>query len=308
MPDQDAPSDPSPPLLTAIDRALTQIHAIRRPARWLSLTSVLCVVGTIAAFLITLVVQAILGQTIGALVPYLFALPLLLVVVIAGVWSSVEIGRSRRACEDLRHLLKRAGRNGIPRSATGFLLEILMAEAVTRPVDCDVALASAVLIPLLQSMQPEDEALFTRTHRDRLHEIVAPGDYVYRPGGSGGVGGKHSTVSRDLYDRLRPAAVSALGAVGDSSAIPLLERLAKQVRHPGLKATTLHSLEQIRERVRSGPEQLLRAGEVPQSPDTLLRSAVSDGTQQSDPEQLLRAESRKEKGMSGAPAPETLDR
>jgi len=212
--------------------------------------------------------------------------------VVAGWWV-VKAERFRNDFRILRGIFvpgRENAREVAPPSAIGPLLEGTIAEAaIVGMSEADgLMVATALLTALLQSLRPEDEVVLTLHQRERLHEIIMPPKKELWFG-TGGVGGKNSVAVRNLRDRLRPTVVGAMGMLGNSSSIPLLERFAATTQNSDLRASALHALELVRERVRYGPEQMLRASETPKSPDILLRAAEPDRAQQSESQQLLRA-------------------
>jgi len=278
-----------------INRVLECARATRVPARWALLTGGGWLVLTLITLLIKMLVESFTGQQSDNALVFLYEAPLLIPFLGVGCWWMVEQGRLHEAFYSLRHIFvpgRQSAREIASPDVIGPLLEVILAEAgAVGTLEADVLVSPTELLKaLMRSLRPEDDVILTHSQRAQLHEIVLPtlGQQFL------GNGAKNAVVIQNLRNKLRPAAVNALGVLGDSFSIPLLERFAATTQNAEMRASALHSLEQIRERVRSGPEQLLRAGDVPQRPDTLLRPVVSDGTPQSDPQQLLRAESRRE--------------
>jgi len=107
----------------------------------------------------------------------------------------------------------------------------------------EIESAAALLGALLQSLRAEDEVILTKDQRKRLHELVMPGRWDPWFMGAGGVGGKYTMVFQTLRHNLRPAAIGALGLLGDSSSIPVLERFARKTDDPDLLSDALRAAE-----------------------------------------------------------------
>lgn len=179
---------------------------------------------------------------------------LLLPVVPLFVWMIVEQSRLRKAFRGLGDAFPsgpRDVRQIASPSSIGPLLEGTLAAAtiITAWDHKDIDSATALLGALLQSVGAEDKVVLTEDQRKRLEELVLPGrgDSWFK--GTGGVGGKSTVTLQTLRGVLCPAAVGALGFLGDPSSVPVLERFAGKTKNVDLRALALQSVEQIRKRL-----------------------------------------------------------
>jgi len=144
----------------------------------------------------------------------------------------------------------------------------------------------ALLVSLLSSLREADEVVLTQEQRGLLHELV-----IHQMTIRNGV----EKINNIARNEVRPAAISALALLGNRSSLPVLERFARKTRDPELRQAALHSADQIRERMPSDPEQMLRAANAPEHTDTLLHAAA-DKSNDISSQQLLRA------NLSGNPS------
>ncbi|MCW3054606.1 MAG: hypothetical protein JWN14_3776 [Chthonomonadales bacterium] len=271
----------------AINRAAACAQAMRRPAQWLAWGAALYVGGTVGIVALTLLVQALSGQPTDKgipLLPVLCVQPLMLPCLVVAGWYWKEAERLRSAFRELKGIFvpeQNDPRQIAPPSAIGPLLEATLAEATLLGMwqEKELASATALLDALLRSVREEDAVILTDFQRQRLHEIVITRGRDNWFLGSGGVGGKNTVIIANLRGKLRPAAITALGVLGNSSSLPTLERFAKTTQNATLRASSLLSIEQIQKRLRYGSEQMLRAAGTPANPETLLRPTTTEDTQ-----------------------------
>ena len=128
------------------------------------------------------------------------------------------------------------------------------------------------------SVRTEDEVILIATQRHLLHELVMRG-YWHRNG-----------LEEAERTALRLPAIRALGLLGNFSSISVLERCARKTTDLALRQSALQSIEEIRERLKYGPEVMLRASQAPEHPEMLLRAVSGDKPQNWDGWQLLRAD------------------
>jgi hypothetical protein len=274
----------STPQVDAIDRVLERAYAMRLPVRWMAWTGAPWIAITIATPVLHLLAEAFLGQKLDLAVAYLYELPLMLPFLSMGCWWAVEQGRFRKAFPELRNVFvpgQSDARQIAPPSAIGPLLEVTLAEAGVIGIwdEKELTSVTALLDALLRSLRLEDAVALTADQRKRLHEIVMPGRREDWYLGVGGVGGKKTVVYQRVCDRLRPAAIKALGLLGDASSIRPLERFANKTRSPEMRTSALHSVTQIRERSEHGPEQSLQAGKSPELSSLLPPTTPPDESQ-----------------------------
>lgn len=125
---------------------------------------------------------------------------------------------------------------------------------------------TAMLGDALKAVRAEDEVNLTENQRNFLHELVTPKflHFKLRDG--------PPMLEKDR-GKVRPAVIAALALLGNRTSIPVLERFARKTKDSVLRQSALQSVEQIRERLKYGPDQMLRASRAPQNPGTLLRAA-----------------------------------
>ena len=210
-------------------------------------------------------------------------LPLLLI----GVRLKVESIRRKRLdsqfCDIFRADYSELRRN-VSSSAIASLLDV-----ITGPRDDNLLpTLMALLNDLLKSLKAEDTVVLTNDQRSVLHELVIQGRQDAIPPRSAAELGESERRS------LRPSIIGALALLGNASSIPVLERFAETTVDSDLRQTALHSVEQIRERLQYGPEEMLRASRAPERPDTLLRAALPDKPHDHDPQELLRPDNAAE--------------
>jgi hypothetical protein len=200
------------------------------------------------------------------------------------IWIAVEAVRTKSVCSKFSDVFT-TGRSdalsGVSSSAIGPLLDMLMPGAINADF---LPRQVALLGDLLKSVREEEDVFLTADQRNQLHELVIVGRWHWF--------NLHDDrqLGEDERRAVRPSAISALAVLGNRASIPVLERFARKTDDPELHASALHSLEQIRERLQYGPEQMLRASTAPERPDTLLRAFSADKPQSRDPQQLLRAD------------------
>src|SRR5579872_4737377 len=136
-------------------------------------------------------------------------------------------------------------------SAIGPLLDATLVSAL----NCfEVGPAAALLDALLRAIRAEDSVVLTGDQRIYLHELVSPGRWwtwtrAY-PKACG------NAMVEGLRRELRPAAIGALGSLGDGSSVSVLEQFARTTSDPDLRHSALHSVDQIRQRLQnSSPQQ-----------------------------------------------------
>lgn len=170
---------------------------------------------------------------------------------------------------------------GVSSSAIGPLLEMLMPGARNRDL---LPVQAALLADLLHSVRATEEVVLTEDQRNVLHELVIVGRWTWF--------NLHDDKLLDEKERhvVRPSAIHALALFGNRSSIPVLERFARKTDDPALRQAALRSVEQIRERLRYGPAEMLRASRAPEHPETLLRAVSPDKPQARDSQPLLRSD------------------
>jgi hypothetical protein len=199
------------------------------------------------------------------------------------LWMVAELAlqsMSRREFSDVFVEGHSADRQGVSSALIGPLLDITMAGAVNGNI---LPLPTALLGDLLKTVRAEDEVVLTADQRHFLYRLVIRGHWdsinsLYGP-----------EIGESVFCELRPAAIDALAVLGNSSSISVLGRFARKTKDSVLRQSALHSIKQIRERMRFGPDQMLRASRAPDHPDTLLRAAAGDKPHR-DGKQLLRAD------------------
>ncbi|MCW3055027.1 MAG: hypothetical protein JWN14_4197 [Chthonomonadales bacterium] len=146
------------------------------------------------------------------------------------------------------------------------------------------------LIELLPRLQANDADLLNAEQRARLSSILSKSNIAKRSVTD------HRASTQAIYSRLisfRVAILQAFEHVGDSSALPIVEKLtrqeAKTVEQRRIQEAAQECLQALRLRVQQerDPKTLLRAaGSANTETETLLRAATN--TQETPPEQLLR--------------------
>ena len=199
-------------------------------------------------------------------------------------WMAVERRRTNRSCSKFRDTFideHNDVQQGLSSSTIGPLLDVTMTGAINGNF---LQVPTTLLGDLLKSIRVENEVILTNDQRQLLHELVIRGhwDRIKVRDGPG----------MDEHERcaLRPSAIGALALLGNGSSISVLERFARKTDDPELQQSALLSVEQIRERLRSRPEEMLRASRAPERPDTLLRAVSPDKQQATDSQELLRAD------------------
>jgi hypothetical protein len=205
----------------------------------------------------------------------MLVIPVLLCVVIV-IWNKQSAWRNLSVSFTTKQTTVQ---DSLSSSSIGPMLEVTFLGENARCIQPSVALLNR----LLKSVDIGDAVVLTLNQRGLLHICVTQGHWGWLPLQDG------NGLQAERCD-LRPAAVSALGVLGDPTSIPILERFARKSKDPDLCASALRSTGQIRERFSYGSEQMLRASVAPQCPDTLLRPAAADKSQDSEPHQLLRAD------------------
>jgi len=262
------------------------------PAQWIARISILYIGASIGTAALSLLFQVLMGQPTNEGIPLLpiscvqlLILPCL--VISSRYWKEERL--LRKAFRELKGIFV-PGQNAPPQIATpaviGPLLEATLAEATLLGVwqEDELASAGALLDALLQSIREEDAVILTNFQRQRLHEIVLlrGRDNWFLEHVKG-----NTVALANLRGKLRPAAIAALGVLGNSSSLPILRRFAKTTQNESLRAAALHSIAQIQERLRYGPEQMLRATGKPENPETLLRPTLGEDTK-TPSQELLR--------------------
>ena len=201
------------------------------------------------------------------------------------VWMIVEGGRMSTSYSQIADTFVASqgyALQSVSSSTIGSLLEITLSGAINGSV---LQVPAALLSDLLKSVRAEDEVVLTTIQRRLIHELILKEWWDWngtiRPGPG---------ISEAERSALRPSAISALAVLGNRSSISVLERFARKTENSELRESALQSIAQIRERLRYGPEEMLRASRAPERPNTLLRAAPGDKPQSYDQEQLLRAD------------------
>lgn len=233
-------------------------------------------VGGILVFALTFLLQVVSGFRISPGIG-LFALFL------PAPWLFVTLTRWAQRSGELDLLLSEDGSDVDTRlspTMIGPLLEIVGGEV---GVQSNFRMPLATLRSLLLTVREEDSVMLTPKQRKYLHTLTQERfrHIDYPPS---------DVHLREASGDLCMAAVSALGVLGNSASIPMLERFARKTNRPEFQAATRRSIEQIRGRMHYGSEQLLRAGAAPEPPNTLLRTVSTVSLPDSHPEQLLRAD------------------
>ena len=210
------------------------------------------------------------------------ALPILPVT----TWLFVEMARANGLSSKLNAIFAAEHSDARPcvsYSAIGPLLDMLMSGGLNFNF---IQVPTVFLGDLLKSVRVEDEVVLTANQRNYLHELMIQGhwhhDWLKVYGGP--------RMEETVRCKLRPLVIGSLPVLGDLSSIPVLERFARKTNDPDLRQLALQSVEQIRERMKYGPDQMLRASRAPERPDTLLRAVSGDKPQNRNGHQLLRAD------------------
>src|SRR5579872_6881659 len=105
-----------------------------------------------------------------------------------------------------------------------------------------------------RAIRAEDSVVLTGDQRIYLHELVSPGRWWrYTRAYPKACG---NAMVEGLRRELRPAAIGALGSLGDGSSVSVLEQFARTTSDPDLRHSALHSVDQIRQRLQnSSPQQ-----------------------------------------------------
>ena len=200
------------------------------------------------------------------------------------IWINVEEARARSSCRKFSDIFVTGHSDAlqsVSSSAIGPLLEVTITGAINGRF---LQTPAALLGDLLKTVRAEEEVVLSNGQRNLLHELVIRGRWD-RIKVHYGIG-----MEKAVRCELRPSAIRSLSWLGDRSSIPVLERFARKTDDPELRQSALQSIEQIRERLQYGPEQMLRASRSPEHPDTLLRAVSPAKPHDHDPQQLLRAD------------------
>jgi len=288
----------STPQADAINRVAKRVGVLLLAARWVTRTMPSWIVMSVGSAFVLMGVNAFLKPPIDPIILAFGMLASFFPVLCIWIWFVEEWKRFRKALPELKYVSVpecNDVRQIVPPAKISLLLDV-MAAAPIAPYEQfayeDVEATAGLLSALLRSVQAEDEVTLTEFQRKLLHEFVIT-TRSFRDNwhiGAKGMYGTNTQIFDQICRELRPDAIRALGVLGNRSSLTLLERFAKTTDNPDLRQAALLSAEQIRDRLKYGSEQMLRASEMPRSPDTLLRAVVSDGTHQSDPQQLLRAD------------------
>lgn len=179
-------------------------------------------------------------------------------------WMLTVQGRATEACGKLSDLFRDEHsdtRRSLTSADIGPLLDITVAICGN-----SLEVPTAMLGDALKAVRAEDEVNLTENQRNFLHELVTPKflHFKLRDG--------PPMLEKDR-GKVRPAVIAALALLGNRTSIPVLERFARKTKDSVLRQSALQSVEQIRERLKYGPDQMLRASRAPQNPGTLLRAA-----------------------------------
>ncbi len=271
-------------VVEAINQLTRRARALETARQWLGRSAL---TGLIAFFLYAGYALTHEYSKGPVTIPYkLFLMIPLLPCLLMVIWAVIASHRLRKAYRQYSSVFALEHNQNWQRvsaAAIGPLLEVTLTgmidgRFVERPI--------SLLFTLLKSVRAEDEVNLTPFQLQLLHELVAPGRTNWKRVGST----RHRCENVEAMRREElPTVIGTLGLLGNSSSISLLERFSKMTDEEPLRQVALQSIEQIRERMRYGPEQMLRATGAPQAPETLLRVASADESQGQDPQQLMRA-------------------
>jgi len=277
----------------AINQVSACVRAMQRPTLWMKRTGSVYICTSVGTLVVASLVEGFLGHPIDKALPMLCVQPLVVPVLVALGWYGWEAERVKKAFRALRDIYRPGSdpRQIASPSEIGALLTATMVEATQLGIwdEKNIASMTLLLIALMRSIRPEDGVVLSTEERKRFYEVVLPKNGF----NTAGVAGKYTVVFGNLCGKLRPSVVGALATLGDSSSVPVLAKFADRTKNTELRASALYSIEQIRERARSGPEQMLRAAETPANPETLLRPTINEDTNTPSQELLRPNDSRK---------------
>ena len=270
---------PNPDALTAADEAIRElaghVRALRRCGQRLNRTlgAILCV--SVAASMADLGRRVYIGPAYGAALLFVPFLPAL----VQGFAAHLRAGRADRKLRAIFQPNDSDARKQFSSAAIGPLLDILASTIH----DLFLSDLMNLLDELLKALTPRDGVHLSKDQRDVLHALLLPGSLDQTRVCSA------TTLREPERHKVRPTVVRALGLLGNDVSIRLLEQFAGQTKSPALRQAALYSVGQISERHRYGSEQLLRAGQAADRPETLLRTVPTAKPREYDSQQLLRA-------------------
>jgi hypothetical protein len=213
---------------------------------------------------------------------------------LSGIWMMCIDTHLRIACKRIRHLQIRKLTKGTSRNVSLPIDSLIDITYMTVSQGMGVTPIVQLLGNQLFSLSREDAVTLSPLRRKFLHVLISRNELSVPKWQRTDYHNHRTGIQQELL----PAIVYALGFIGDRTSIPVLERFADFTDDPELRQSALNSIEQIRERLKYGPEQMLRASRLPEQADTLLRATTGAQDANSDPDELLRANQTGEAGTS----------